>query len=534
MKKVLIILTILCILSTFPACQSQQDEIYNDVLSQVEDAKSQASSESSIDYEDPGYIGLATPPPEERATPVPGDDITGELTIRIYWPGGFEANIQTLANEFMKLHPQAVITVEQEMGTYDLGELSLQERRIQEERFYSQLRTDFAAGEADYLLFDGGSGLNLQSFSRSGVLEDLALYLENDPDISENTFYTPVLEAFQIDGKQTLLPQSFSFYAMYFDKSLLEQIDVDLEPFQTVSTLQVLDWYEQAKKINPELRLFFATPWKDDLYTVECTAYMDLKDRLSNFQSPEFVDFLTRTNQALVEEPEWEDNWLGHASFGMADDALTYQAGEPLDGEAQVTMKMDPTGTAKGLITQTMPFFSVMDMSIPTRNLMVVQQPMDQLSGPYLLTNSQGKVGILSQDCFAMPASVQNKKLAWEFIKYCLSEREDTRFTEAGYSWDYTSDIPVTRANWEQIVQRVSNGTGFATGISGVPNNFNGVDVAHVLEDTEFLVSQPLIPVDYYNLEVQDYLDEFYANGLITAEECAGKIQARAEIWLNE
>lgn len=181
-----------------------------------------------------------------------------------------------------------------------------------------------------------------------------------------------------------------------------------------------------------------------------------------------------------------------------------------------------------------MPFFSVMDMSIPTRNLMVVQQPMDRLSGPYLLTNSQGKVGILSQDCFAMPASVQNKKLAWEFIKYCLSEREDTRFTEAGYSWDYTSDIPVTRANWEQIVQRVSNGTGFATGISGVPNNFNGVDVAHVLEDTEFLVSQPLIPVDYYNLEVQDYLDEFYANGLITAEECAGKIQARAEIWLNE
>lgn len=534
MNKKTIVLLVLCVLLTLSACQSEQDDIYSQALSQVEKTKSQIASEQSIDYDDPGYLGLDTPAPKEQTTPIPGDDLSGELTVRIYWPGGFEANVQTLANEFMKLHPQVNITVEQEMGTYDLGKLSLEERRMKERQFYSQLRTELAAGEADYLLFDGGSGLNLQSFSRSGVLEDLIPYLENNSDFSEDTFYTPVLEAFQVDGKQTLLPQSFSYFAIYFDKALLEQIGIELEPFQMVSTLQVLDWYEQAREINPELRLFFATPWKDDLFTVERTVYLNLENRSSNFQSPEFISFLTRTEQVLVEEPEWNDSWLGHTSFGMADDALTYQAGEQLDAEAQITMEMDPTGTAKGLITQTMPFFSVMDMSISTRNLMVVQQPMDQLAGPYLLTNSQGKVGILSQDCFAMPASLQNKKLAWEFVKYCLSERTDTRFTEAGYSWDYTSDIPVTRANWEQIVQRVSDGNGFVTGISGVPSNYNDVDVAQVLEDTEFLVSQPLVPVDYYNVDVQDYLDEFYVNGLTTAEECAKKIQGRAEIWLNE
>lgn len=77
------------------------------------------------------------------------------------------------------------------------------------------------------------------------------------------------------------------------------------------------------------------------------------------------------------------------------------QAGEQLDGEAQIEMEMDPTGIAKGLITQTMPFFSVIHRSIPTRNLMVVQQPMDRLAGPYLLTNSQGEVGIVSQVFFS-------------------------------------------------------------------------------------------------------------------------------------
>lgn len=92
----------------------------------------------------------------------------------------------------------------------------------------------------------------------------------------------------------------------------------------------------------------------------------------------------------------------------------------------------------------------------------------------------------------------------------------------------------MTKANWEQIIQRVSDGTGFSTGISGVPNNFNGVDVAQVLEDTQFIVSQPLVPIDRYHIDVQDYLDEFYINGLVTPEQCAEKIQGRAEIWLNE
>ncbi len=30
-----------------------------------------------------------------------------------------------------------------------------------------------------------------------------------------------------------------------------------------------------------------------------------------------------------------------------------------------------------------------------------------------------------------------------------------------------------------------------------------------------------------YNVDVQEYLDEYYVNGLITAEECAKKIQDR-------
>ena len=60
-------------------CQSEQDRLYSQVL---EEGKSQAVSSQPVDYDDPGYIGLGTPAPQDRATPVPGESHSGELTVR--------------------------------------------------------------------------------------------------------------------------------------------------------------------------------------------------------------------------------------------------------------------------------------------------------------------------------------------------------------------------------------------------------------------------------------------------------------------
>ena len=44
----------------------------------------------------------------------------------------------------------------------------------------------------------------------------------------------------------------------------------------------------------------------------------------------------------------------------------------------------------------------------------------------------------------------------------------------------------------------------------------------------------PLLNGKLYSLDAGEYLEEFYQKGLTTPEECAEKIQGRAEIWLNE
>ena len=526
-RKSVALLLCVCMLISCTACQTDQEALYSQAMSQQEE---QSMTEPSVNPNDPGYLGLGTPAPEDRATPIPGDDLSGELTVQLYRPASWEPNVQSLANEFMKLHPQVEISIQFEVGYDEHKRLSNQERMARANSFYSRIRTELIAGEADYLLFDEGGDVNFTAFSRSGILEDLSPYIEKD--FEEDAFYTPVLEAFQVDGKQTMLPMAFSYYSIYFDRDLLNQIGVNPDSVESVTTTQLLDWYDQAREINPELRLFYTGPDKDLLFPLERTAFMDLNTRESSFDSPEFIDFLSHTSQILNEEPNLVPKAVGSLDIGLADDALTFQAGEEIDAEAKFWENADPLFVS--LIEDAMPFFAVPDESMSERGLFIEQFPFDNLAGPYLLTNSKGVVGVISYETFAIPSSMQNKELAWEFIKYCMSDREDTRFIQAGYQWDYTTNIPMNRANWEQMVQRISDGIGFGSSRAGVSNNYNGADVDQVLADLDEVLSYPLVPVDYYNVDVQDYLDEFYKNDLTTAEECAGKIQGRAEIWLNE
>ncbi|QQR29560.1 hypothetical protein I5Q82_16215 [Acutalibacter muris] len=50
----------------------------------------------------------------------------------------------------------------------------------------------------------------------------------------------------------------------------------------------------------------------------------------------------------------------------------------------------------------------------------------------------------------------------------------------------------------------------------------------------EQVLSLPLANSGSYGIDVQEFLDEYYVNGLGTAEQCAKKIQDRVNIWLHE
>lgn len=79
-----------------------------------------------------------------------------------------------------------------------------------------------------------------------------------------------------------------------------------------------------------------------------------------------------------------------------------------------------------------------------------------------------------------------------------------------------------------------STGNAISGFVIGYPGAYPDIDPDALVAEMDRILSHNPVCMDFYPLDVQDYLDEFYKNGLTTAEECAQKIQGRAEIRLNE
>ena len=184
------------------ACQSEQDELYSQA---VEDQKSAVSAAPTAEPGD----GEASEMPQSE------DSLAGELTIRV----GVQRSmyeITALTMEFMKLHPGVTVTIDADYSITQWSGLSSAEQRMNQESFRSQLRTEIASGEADYLIFDFTDELDLAPLSQAGALSDMSEFWENDPDLQEDDLFMPVIEAFQVEGKMTAIPYAFLLPSRHF------------------------------------------------------------------------------------------------------------------------------------------------------------------------------------------------------------------------------------------------------------------------------------------------------------------------------
>ena len=450
------------------ACQSEQDELYSQA---VEDQKSAASVQPTVDPNDPDYLGDPTPLPGTAFTPVPQDDLQGELVIKSYTQmTNYSDRLDLLIEEFTRLHPGVEIHVDYHLSA-SRSLSSKEEWRMAKEQFRGNTQAELASGEADYLLYGVSDILDMSSLSRNGILFDMASYWEKDPDIQEEEIYMPVLEACKIDGKMTAIPMSFSFPTVMFSQRLMEEVGIDLTDVKAVSSTQLLDWYDQARESKPDLNLFFTSPGKDALFSTEKVDYIDVSSATSSFQSSEFVDFLERTNGVGNNEPDLTEDLIGYGSPGLARYWEEYRETGKIPLE--VSMSLDAGFPQQDLVTRKAKEWFAVASAESLYTFYTVQDPLPYLTQPYPLTSSDGKLGISSYEDFAMPESLQNKDLAWEFIKYCLSAREDPTFYElTGFRWPYVAQgFPLNKENYRKMVEYIAAGNAYGTATIGYPGN---------------------------------------------------------------
>ena len=528
------IILALCCALFFCGCQSEQDEIYSQAMasqsesSMLEPASSMSSGEASEDV--PDYVTPPTPGPDARLTPAPDDYLSGELVIRTSLQSTAD-HLYWLAREFMELHPNVQILLDYDRKNNEYR--SSAESKMKKNSFYTNLRMEIASGEADYLIYSATLDLDFTPLARSGLLEDLWTYWENDPDIRDEDYFLPVIESFEVDGMLPVLPYSFYLTGGCFNKSYLEELGVDLSALQLVDSDDILDWYERLRETHPDLQLFYTGTGKDGLFSSELASYIDLENNTASFDSPEFLTFLQRTQDVINDEPI--QDIVGWGNWYYMEMALNYDE----TGEISSPFVQSITSAKKVVTSSRDSFCTVAQVNIYD-TISMFQQSYDYLAGPYPVLSTNGHLGIYAdQGEFMMPASMKNKELAWEFMKYCISEREDLTFNGyddfPGTDTFFTSiAIPVNKPNYGRMAEESVEQVKFVNGNGYEVLDFEPVNGEEIVAFMDEVLSHSPVNIGKYNVDVQEFLDEYYVNELITAEECADKIQGRVEIWLNE
>lgn len=532
-KKAICFMVSSLLLLGVAGCQSEQDKKYDALVSAQKYEAPTSSSQPVAEPSRPDYMTPSIPEGGAVLQPTEGDALSGELVIKSFQQKYEQPEIYWLAREFMELHPNVAIHL---LFDYKPGEqLPLEERYRRREAFYAQVRVELGAGEGDYLLYGGAEGLSYYPLMENGFLEDLRPYWENDPDINKEDCFTPVLDAFSVGGKLPVMPYSFKVQGAYFDRAILSELDVDPTALSAVNADDILGWYERARASRPDLQLFFTAPGKDTLFPLERARYIDLENKTASFDSPGFIEFLTRTRDTINDDPELEPiSELGRGSGPLLDHALRYRA----TGEVSPYLQMDDEAFNYWVHMATLgrPSFASVD-NLEMYALITMQQPLEYAAGPYLLTSTDGRLGVSSRyDNFAMPTSLKKKELAWEFIKYCMQERENLTFDHYGYTGCgyYADGLPVNKANFVKMMEDAPTYLQGAGIMDYAGMEFAPVDGVQLKEKMEGILSLAPVDLGKYNLDLQDYLDEFYINGLTTPQQAAEKIQGRAYIWLNE
>lgn len=517
MKRIIAILLGISILLVCTACQTNQDDVYSQAVAAMSEApgeETEASQESSeVQVQE---SAVPTEPPFEVDT-----SLTGELTVldcfRNSNPGALTA-LECLAEEFMERYPNVTVTVEYFAESY-----SLEEMEKIKEQYSSQVRAELVSGEADYVLFAPQGGLNLTQLSESGVLLDLRKYWDSDPDIVSEKYFTSVLDAVSVDGRLTTIPLSFAVNGVFLNRSVLEKLGVDPEGITSVTCQQLLDWQEQAD--DSDLQVTFGAWTQEEFFGVEAPAYLDLENKTASFNTPTFVDFLTRTGS--LEEADAgldEISRIMWKSEDMVNALLTCQAtGKDFPVKnlpyAEIYLESGHPGVAclSGIFPASMAYYS---------------EPLEYLAGPYPFVDSRGQLAVTSKEDLAVPSSIANPDLAWEFVKYCVGERDSMKLSNKEM---YTTNFPLNKENFRNLLEVYKEGDGYQYEYgSQLGFDPSQLDSTIALEKLEEFLALPLLNGKLYSLDAGEYLDEFYKKGLTTAEECAQKIQGRAEIWLNE
>lgn len=361
------------------------------------------------------------------------------------------------------------------------------------------------------------------SYTKKGLLTDLYTLIDNDPDLSRDSFLPNILAAMETDGKLYKIPVSFSISA-YAAKTALVG---DVKNITLSEAKELVDRLPEGAVLtnDTDTRMDFL------LIALWYSNFIDYENGTCNFDSPQFREIL---ETAAAYPAEINYNTIDYTEKELAvknDKALLYNA-YFYDFETYSRIK-------KGIIGE---------------DITLVGFP-----------NSDGLNGTLNiNTTVSISEKSQNKEGAWEFIKTTLDDFVTENEREIFNRYAETGAEPVTEMRWEAnslymgfpvladdlerlgmqstIPEKIFNEDGEIVPQENTYYITNSIQIKNepLTEDEAHELIEYLTSVDNlyrYDANIDSIINEevsSFFGGAKSADETAKAIQSRASIYLSE
>ncbi|MCM1500098.1 MAG: ABC transporter substrate-binding protein [Clostridium sp.] len=398
-------------------------------------------------------------------------EMQGEITVSCFIEPDF---LEIAAKQFMDKYPDVTVTVN------DYAE-HLDEPSTQD--YQTAFNTKLMSGDAEDIIFN--FCLPVVKYSEMGAFEDLSTYIGQTPEMNDENYYMNVLKAAQNeDGNIYMIPSQAAIETVGFSSELLKEhgeIENTLKGKENICFSEMMDLAEQlAEGKSPSENVFLA-----NMDPAEAVEYW-IKDSLSDFMdqekkevrldTPEYIDLLNSVKKI------GDEGWFDYQDVNFYNTEYDFAAyKDTLDVQA-AAFAVDPQSGQ----SYTMP-----------------------------LADKQGKLAIMTHNSIALNHSSEHKELAWEFIKYLLSDEIQSLPSVYGLS--------VNRQGFEKSVERH-----YDEGVSGSLEDYRNLLVSW-MEQVNACDTRDDSIVALMRSEHEKFFD-----GQQSAEETAKTLQKQIEQYFHE
>jgi ABC-type glycerol-3-phosphate transport system substrate-binding protein len=459
-----------------------------------------------------------------------GTPLTGEITVGCFDTMLYEKFLNEAASLFELKHPGAKINIETfskmpEIKTRELEDgstVSISEGNDDQEMmdYIFRLNAQLMSGQGpDILAMDV---LPYYKYAESGLLEDLRSFMDADEGFKAGAYRDNIIKNVRYKGGQYIIPLDFGYEFLSFDKNkvsseaALKLREKNMFTYAEISGLikdkftadssgaRVIDFQGGAHHA-------FRTLFKGDY-----KKYVDLENKKANFKDGSFVELLNWINEQRL------NGYFRPEFLSLEENSQDY-----IDSQALYYYKYQIDMVLKNIFVPKDDQPSSSAFPIPD---------IDEIAG--LLTNEAGQPAFRCYQTYGMNANSKNKTLAWEFIKFMLSDEMQQSLNLLGFPVNNAAFIENSKVNMTKIPNYAPQADGEYT-----------VDGYHELRDEKYVrayedymvyhngfvdtlslyTTTDQIISDMVNSEV-----ELFFGGKKSAEMVADTLQNKVFLYLNE